>query len=38
MGEAESREWAWWMTHQPLLLAPPVQVHKASHHVSFPVK
>jgi beta-lactamase superfamily II metal-dependent hydrolase len=34
MGDAEPREWAWWMTHQPTLFAPPVQVHKASHHGS----
>ena len=34
MGDAEPREWAWWMTHSSVLLAPPVQVHKASHHGS----
>jgi beta-lactamase superfamily II metal-dependent hydrolase len=34
MGDAEPREWAWWRIHQPSLFAPPVQVHKASHHGS----
>lgn len=34
MGDAEPREWAWWLTHHRLLLAPPVQVHKACHHGS----
>ena len=34
MGDAEPREWAWWMTHVPTLFTPPVQVHKASHHGS----
>lgn len=32
-GDAEQREWAWWMEHSADLLGP-VQVHKASHHGS----
>jgi competence protein ComEC len=32
-GDAERREWTWWMQHHPDLLGH-VQVHKASHHGS----
>lgn len=32
-GDAEPRQWAWWMTHHAELLGP-VHVHKASHHGS----
>jgi competence protein ComEC len=34
MGDAESREWAWWLTHHSSSFAPVVHVHKASHHGS----
>ena len=32
-GDAEPREWAWWLTQHPDLF-PRVQVHKSSHHGS----
>jgi beta-lactamase superfamily II metal-dependent hydrolase len=32
-GDAEGRQWSWWMEHYRELLAP-VHVHKASHHGS----
>jgi beta-lactamase superfamily II metal-dependent hydrolase len=32
-GDAERRQWNWWVEHHPRLLQP-VQVHKASHHGS----
>ena len=34
MGDAEPREWAWWMTHHPTSFERFVHVHKASHHGS----
>ena len=33
MGDAEEREWSWWMTNYSESLAP-VHIHKASHHGS----
>lgn len=33
-GDAEPREWAWWLTHHPDQWPPNVQIHKASHHGS----
>jgi competence protein ComEC len=32
-GDAERRQWAWWLNHHPDLL-PRVRLHKASHHGS----